>query len=124
MEQNDKYVLTLTTEQLLTVSKACEFYSRVMMGQFREIAFETMMQSIKHDDFCTRRDMMEDLLIQARQFAFPDLTDTTNPPTAHGTHIRRCAMPGHGTSIPRAALLSISISHILLAVNPSRIAGC
>ena len=51
MEQNDKYVLTLTTEQLLTVSKACEFYSRVMMGQFREIAFETMMQSIKHDDF-------------------------------------------------------------------------
>lgn len=73
MKQNDKYVLTLTTEQLLTVSKACEFYSRVMMGQFREIAFETMMQSIKHDDFCTRRDMMEDLLIQARQFAFPDL---------------------------------------------------
>lgn len=68
-----KYVLTLTTEQLLTVSKACEFYSRVMMGQFGEIAYETMLQSIKQDDFCTRREMMEDLLFQARKFAFPDL---------------------------------------------------
>lgn len=73
MPQNDRYVLTLTTEQLLTVSKACEFYSRVMMGQFGEIAHETMMQSVRQDDFCTRREMMEDLLFQARKFAFPDL---------------------------------------------------
>lgn len=68
-----KYVLTLTTEQLLTVSKACEFYSRVMMGQFGEIAFETMMQSIDRDDYCERREAMEDLLFQARKIAFPDL---------------------------------------------------
>ena len=30
----ENYILTLTKEQALTVSKACEFYSRVMMGQF------------------------------------------------------------------------------------------
>lgn len=73
MSNDEKYILTLTREQALTVSKACEFYARVMMGQFGEIAFETMLQSIKQDDFCTRREMMEDLLFQARKFAFPDL---------------------------------------------------
>lgn len=87
----ENYILTLNKEQALTVSKACEFYSRVMMGQFREIAFETMMQSIKRDDFCTRRDMMEDLLIQARQFAFPDLT---GPGHSYGI--------GHNASADRA----------------------
>lgn len=69
----ENYILTLNKEQALTVSKACEFYSRVMMGQFGEIAHETMMQSIRQDDFCTRREMMEDLLFQARRLAFPDL---------------------------------------------------
>ena len=73
MATDEKYILSLTKEQALAVSKACEFYSRVMMGQFGEIAYETMLQSIKQDDFCTRREMMEDLLFQARQFAFPDL---------------------------------------------------
>ncbi len=73
MANGEKYILTLNKEQALTVSKACEFYSRVMMGQFGEIAYETMLQSIKQDDFCARREMMEDLLFQARRLAFPDL---------------------------------------------------
>lgn len=73
-KKDHTYTLTMTQEQALTVSKACEFYARVMMGQFNEIAFETMMPHMSRTDFCERRDYMETLLHQARKCAFPDLT--------------------------------------------------
>lgn len=68
------YTLIMTQDQALNLSKACEFYSRVMMGQFGEIAFQTMMPHIGKPDFCERREQMQNLLYQARRFAFPELT--------------------------------------------------
>lgn len=85
------YTLTMTQDQALTVSKACEFYARVMMGQFNEIAFETMMPHTSHPDFCTRRNAMEHLLHQARKYAFPELT---GPGHSYGV--------GHSVSSDRA----------------------
>lgn len=68
------YTLIMTQDQALNLSKACEFYSRVMMGQFEEIAFQTMLPHIGKTDFCERREQMQNLLYQARRFAFPELT--------------------------------------------------
>lgn len=85
------YTLTMTQDQALIVSKACEFYARVMMGQFNEIVFETMMPHTSRPDFCERRDHMEALLHQARKCAFPDLT---GPGHSYGV--------GHSVSSDRA----------------------
>lgn len=68
------YTLIMTQDQALNLSKACEFYSRVMMGQFGEIAFQTMLPHTGKPDFCERREQMQNLLYQARRFAFPELT--------------------------------------------------
>lgn len=73
MPDNVKYVLSLDTDQLRAVARACEFYARVMNGQFEEIAYEVMLRNIRDCDHCSRRDAMEDLLFQARRYAFPDL---------------------------------------------------
>lgn len=68
-----QYILTLTPEQHRIVERACEFYARVMMGQFGEISYETMLRRVSREDFSTSRDMMDDLLFHARKIAFPEL---------------------------------------------------
>lgn len=90
-QSHHTYTLIMTQDQALTVSKACEFYARVMMGQFNEIAFETMMPHTSRPDFCERRDQMQNLLYHARKCAFPDLT---GPGHSYGV--------GHSVSSDRA----------------------
>ena len=50
----NKIQLTLTEEQAKIVSTACEFYARVRMGQFSEIAYHTLDLSIPCDNYCDR----------------------------------------------------------------------
>lgn len=105
-KKDHTYTLTMTQDQALTVSKACEFYARVMMGQFNEIAFETMLQNLKQPDFCTRRNAMEHLLYQARKYAFPDLT---GPGHSYGV--------GHSISSDRAWEAYQVIRHAIAWTN-------
>ena len=68
-----KIVLTLTEEQAKIVSKACEFYARIRIGQFNEIIWSCLDLSIPTDDFCKRRDEAERLLLEARKQIYPEL---------------------------------------------------
>ena len=69
----NKIQLTLTEEQAKIVSTACEFYARVRMGQFSEIAYQTLDLSIPCDSYCDRRDEAEKLLLEARKQLYPEL---------------------------------------------------
>lgn len=69
----NKIQLTLTEEQAKIVSAACEFYARVRMGQFSEIAYHTLDLSIPCDNYCDRRDEAEKLLLEARKQLYPEL---------------------------------------------------
>ena len=72
----EKYILAMTDEQAGVISRACDFYARILNGQFNEICWETLVLNTVHplpDDFCERRDKMEQLLLQARACAFPEL---------------------------------------------------
>lgn len=68
-----KIVLTLTEEQAKIVSKACEFYARIRYGQFKEITWHCLDFTIKEDDIFQRRDMAEELLLEARKQLYPEL---------------------------------------------------
>lgn len=69
-----KYQLELTKEQLQVLSTACEFYARVRMGQFKEIAWHCMdWKDGDVNDMCIRRDEAERLLFEARKQIYPDL---------------------------------------------------
>ena len=66
--------LILTEDQARVVSRACEFYCRVYLGQFQEIPFELMItQSMSDADWCYRRDEAEKKLLEAREFIYPEL---------------------------------------------------
>lgn len=66
-----RYVLTLTPEQARVVSRACELFTRLHIGQFNELTWELLDFSC--EDYCERRDMAEPILRQLRQVYFPDL---------------------------------------------------
>lgn len=72
-DQDVKYLLALTPDQLNVVSRACEFYARVLLGQFKEISFEITMQSIKDPLACEKRDAADDHLLMARSVLYPEL---------------------------------------------------
>ena len=64
--------LRLTDSQAQVVSRACEFYSRIVLGQFKEIIFEL----INHDTVdavLEHRSEIESLLYEARDLIYPDL---------------------------------------------------
>lgn len=63
----------VTKEQAQTISVACEFYSRVIMGQFTEIVWHTLSIKLGTAEFCERRDLAEDYLLKARQYIYPTL---------------------------------------------------
>ena len=50
MQMSEKYILTMDKETALMVDRACEFYSRMVMGQFGEAAtqvFETWPENLR-----------------------------------------------------------------------------
>lgn len=65
--------LTLTDEQARIVSRACEFYARILMGQFHEIVWDCLDLRPETGDFCERRDEAERLLYEARKHIYPEL---------------------------------------------------
>lgn len=68
--------LTMTDEQAQIVSKACEFFVRVRIGQFQEITFNLMRDRPLPDDFCRRKESAEILLLEARKYIYPELRGT------------------------------------------------
>lgn len=70
MKQNNKplYQLTLTEEEANLVSRACEFYARVRMGQFGEIPFWCTDMRGPEDSDATQADWLA-----LRKQIYPDL---------------------------------------------------
>ena len=69
-----KYILELSKEQLAVLSRACEFYARIRIGQFEQITWNCL--DWKNDDInniCNRRDEAERLLFEVRKQVYPDL---------------------------------------------------
>ena len=66
-------VLTLDEHQAGVVSRACEFYCRVFLGQFDEIPYELMFFQPLDDKWCYRREAAEEKLLEARRFIYPEL---------------------------------------------------
>lgn len=67
-----KYQLILTEEQARLVSTCCEFFSRIMLGQFGEIPYHLMFTD-KGENYCQRREDAERLLFEARKYIYPEL---------------------------------------------------
>lgn len=67
-----EYCLHLTEEQAEILSTACEFYSRIRIGQFGEITWNCL-DIREAENYCERREAAEDLLFAARKFIYPDL---------------------------------------------------
>lgn len=64
--------LKLTDSQAKIVSRACEFYARIVLGQFKEILFE-LMNDKTVDSILENRDQIELLLYEARDLIYPEL---------------------------------------------------
>lgn len=67
-----KYQLILTEGQARLVSLCCEFYARIMLGQFAEIPYHLMLRD-KGENYCQRRESAENLLFEARKYIYPEL---------------------------------------------------
>lgn len=65
--------LTLTDEQAKIVSMACEFYSRIKIGQFNEITWRMLDLKLPTEEYCNRRDLAENYLLKAREQIYPEL---------------------------------------------------
>lgn len=65
--------LRMSENQAKIVAKACEFYARVRMGQFKEITWLTLSGEWSKEDACERRDAADEALLRARGFLYPDL---------------------------------------------------
>ena len=66
--------LILTEEQAKIASRACEFYARILYGQFWEITYETIdKESSFPEDFCFRAEQAERHFLEARKYLMPEL---------------------------------------------------
>lgn len=65
--------LHLTKEQAETVSKACEFFARIKMGQFDEIPLLCLSHELPGGEFYNRRTSAEKTLLEARKHIYPEL---------------------------------------------------
>ena len=68
-----EFVLTLTEEQARLVAKACEFYTRMRIGQFGEVLHHTLETQDFTEDWCARRESAAAALLYARSFIYPEL---------------------------------------------------
>ena len=67
---SDTYTLTMDAETARVVSRACEFYARILFGQWDEISWE---MTLRDKTFMDRRQECERFLGLARAAAFPIL---------------------------------------------------
>lgn len=66
----DAYTLTMDAETARVVSRACEFYARILMGQWEELSWEMILRD---ETYAERRPVCEAFIERARMAAFPDL---------------------------------------------------
>lgn len=77
---SEKYILTMDKETALMVDRACEFYSRMVMGQFKEAAdqvFEAWPDKFKDDSFIEMKRQAEAYLKTAKNALFPELDSSS-----------------------------------------------
>lgn len=67
------YCLTMSEEQAELISSACDFYGRIILGQFDRITEECLEIREPIESYCKDRDMANDLLRLARRICYPDL---------------------------------------------------
>lgn len=68
------YTLSMNTKQAKLLVTACEFYCRMMLGQWNELSWHTL--NLKDGNFDKRiqdKDEVDKLLMQARALTWPDL---------------------------------------------------
>lgn len=65
--------LLLTPEQAEIVSRACEFYARIKMGQFDEIPYLCLPLDLPGGEYYTRRQEADKSLLEARKHLYPEL---------------------------------------------------
>lgn len=66
-----KYVLEMTDEQAAIAAAAFEFYTRMRLGQFRELV--KLVVPYSDEDWLTKTTDGEDALLEARKILLPDL---------------------------------------------------
>lgn len=71
MSEKKKYIIEMNEEQLVTVNTALEFYARMMIGQWQEIG--THCLDFADDDYCEKKEKLDEGLAKLRPIAFPDL---------------------------------------------------
>lgn len=67
---SDTYTLTMDAETAHVVSRACEFYARILMAQWKELSWEMTIRDGTYDE---RRPVCEAFIERARMAAFPEL---------------------------------------------------
>ena len=65
--------LKLTEAQAGVVSTACEIFARIKTGQFNEIIWHLLDIKLSTDEYCSRRERAQELLLEARKQIYPDL---------------------------------------------------
>lgn len=69
----DEYVLHMDAETAQIVARACEFFSRILFGQFQEVRYLTVHPTEEGDPtFGERLNACEKALQEARDAAFPE----------------------------------------------------
>jgi hypothetical protein len=68
------YQLTLSAKQLGTIQHALDMFFRVGMGQMREVCEHMIDHKLPIDEWCDRRDRVNDILSAAKSVARPELS--------------------------------------------------
>ena len=71
-----QYVLEMDEEQAQILTAALEFYARMSIGQWSELA--ELVLDMRDNDYCEKRDALANGLKKLRRIAFPDLGDTAS----------------------------------------------
>ena len=75
----DEYVLHMNADTARIVSSACEFYARIICGQFNEVRHLTVNPQGEHDEtFGDHIQRCEDALLEAKKAAFPEFQMPAN----------------------------------------------
>ena len=76
MSEDAKYILTMDKETALMVDRACEFYARMVFGQFKEAANEVFYawpEKYQNENFCEMKERAEAYLTLSKMELFPEL---------------------------------------------------
>lgn len=87
MGTEQKYILTITQEQADIISKACDLYSRIRLGQFERLIDHTLEErlcdGLDVGNFIDRKNAANVLLESARKICFPELERNTSYGIGH-----------------------------------------